>query len=138
MKVRLHVTRWNALVEPDPNRDEYAGYDGRVLFLNAQLTYPKMAPEVEAAPWEVGLAPCVDETAKKNNACGLLSWFRSGGLNFRAKVGLSRLLWDDLWRRSAAPPPNCDVWLDVDWGDDFGADASDVPVREPIIHMSSK
>lgn len=137
MKIRLGVTRWNALIEPEPERNPYPGYDGRILILNAALTYPPMPSDVQAAAWELVLVPYVDDAVKKHDACGSLRWFRAGGLNFRASIGLPPTLWEELWRRSATPPAVCEVWLVIDWSGDFGSDASDIPIREPIIHLAS-
>lgn len=135
MQIYLTVTRWNAQIEPNPQREQYAGYDGRILYLNAKFRSQSATPNVEMSTWELNLIPSADPI---NGACGSVLWFGAPNtLSFRAEIGIARQLWEDLWTRSMTPPAVCEVWFDMDSGGDFTADARDIAIRAPIFRMSS-
>jgi hypothetical protein len=50
---------------------------------------------------------------------------------------LSRLHWEELWKRSATPPVRCLVWLELlpTEGDD--ETLTKAIVLDPVIHMAS-
>ena len=132
MKFRMVVTNWNAQIEPEPAIAPHKDYDGRVLYLDGEAVYG----DHEGARCSITFQPVIDPIAKKEDACGRANWWKAGDTHFfRATVGLPRHLWEELWRRSAAPPPNTTIYLGLLQQDPSAREAL---VRGPVVHLFSE
>ena len=129
LKLRIEVTKWHAQIEPVQANEAYIGYDGRTLYVEGYAS----GNEMKGAHCQILFEPIIAQTALEAGACGIAEWWSDNDLpHFHMKVGLPRILWSELWARSAAPPKQTTVWMEIEREKDHLGF-----VRAPLIQMST-
>jgi hypothetical protein len=131
VKAEIEIKRWSAEIGPLFGIDAL-GEDRKLSFHGDA----KILGDLRDVACQVLLY--AGNSAGRDGEYGTVRLYRNAreGLFLRALINLPTNLWEELWRRSAAPPPKCIVRFETEASED-AVFTTDCPIFQPHIELNS-